>query len=61
MTERYEMRGGELVRVVDVETDARLPVAQALAAIEIDESTGRATLVLYGGRGPTLRRELPDT
>lgn len=59
--ERYEVIGGALLRVTDVWKHDGLLARQLLAAIELDEDTGRATLVLYGGRGPTLRRELPDT
>lgn len=58
--ERYEVIGGALLRVTDVRKHDGLLARQMLAAIELDEDTGRATLVLYGGRGPMIRREFKD-
>lgn len=58
--ERYEVIGGALLRVTDVWKHDGLLARQMLAAVELDEDTGRATLVLYGGRGPTLRKRFKD-
>lgn len=59
----YEVRDGGLWRIQRPDPSAALgtQALQQLAAIELDEGSGRAVLVVYGGRGPTLRRELPDT
>lgn len=59
----YEVRDGGLWRIERPDPSAGLwmQTLQQLAAIELDEGSGRAVLVVYGGVGPTLRRELPDT
>lgn len=58
----YEVRDGGLWRIERPDPSAGLGMQalQQLAAIELDEGSGRAVLVVYGGRGPMLRRELPD-
>lgn len=59
----YGARDGGLVRIERPGPSAA-PGAQALrqlAAIDLDEGSGRAVPAVHGGRGPTLRRELPDS
>lgn len=58
MTERYEMRGGELLRIADVPEESRAHLEQSFAWLELDEDTKRTTLVLYTGNAPLIRKGL---